>query len=174
MGNWVVYTDGSFDKNNPTEVHGACVIKNLANGNIIPVHVLSRDEELCSGWNIGGEVLAACAAISIIGLASKGQQTSLEIVYDCECAGKWCASILGTNQSGIFKITSKTRPSGQWCKDVMTKLRTSYPNLNVNWVWTKGHSTNEGNNLADKYANYDMQAAQRDGIKITELTKGDF
>lgn len=174
MGNWIIYTDGSFNSEVPTEVHGACILKNLDNNSIVRMHMLSHDADLCSGWNIGGEVLALCTAISVVGRASKGRPTSIEIVYDCDCAGKWCASIMGTSKSGVYKITKDTKPSGQWCKRVMLKLKQNYPNLQIKWTWVKGHGSNEGNKLADKYASYDMIDAKADGLTIAELSEGDF
>ena len=55
-----IYTDGSFNRSTPNEVHGGAymLIRNGETATVSKVHFINKDRILTSMNNVGGELLA--------------------------------------------------------------------------------------------------------------------
>lgn len=149
-----VFTDGSFNKANPNETHGGIVYWDLENDKPDTMfHITCTDARLCSGWNVGGEVIAGYLAVwgLVQQLMNEGRTADdypveIELVYDYEGVGNW--------MNGTWKNAKS--PSAKWYKEKMTALINSCPNLWIKWVWVRAHTgLCAGNTLADKVASCD-------------------
>lgn len=145
------FTDGSFG--NKGETHGGLVF--YKDG--VPMsalHVYTMLPEFADMRNVGGEIIAAWSAINSVVQLLKSRNVEecgleahiLYLVYDYEGVGKWLTGQWKTN-----KIATK------WFVQNVKELLSSVPTLTVNYIWVKGHSVTEGNNRADKVANYNME-----------------
>lgn len=162
MKTYTVYTDGSFGDNG--EVHGGIVYwKDGAPSS--KVHVHSKRPEFVSMRNVGGEVLAAWAAIMSVANAVKeeNESTGLEtyemnLIYDYKGLGCWLTHEWKTN-----KVAT------QWFVKSVERILSAVPNLKVNYIWVKGHADTSGNNHADLVASYDMRYCKMENIPICDL-----
>lgn len=161
MKSYTVYTDGSFGDTN--EVHGGIVYWG-EEGPASFVHIKATMPEFVSMRNVGGEILAAWAAI--MSIASKVKNANeiemeyyeLNLVYDYKGVGEWLTGGWKTN-----KVAT------QWFVRSVKEILSAVPNLKVNYVWVKGHTSTEGNHYADLVANYNMEYSKRNNIPICNL-----
>lgn len=162
MRKFVCYTDGSHGGDGLA--HGAVVFWGGSPDSSTCVHVTSTDDRLVSMWNVGGELLAAYAAVSAIaGRVQKQNEEKmdtyeLELIYDYEGVGKWSRGFWKAKKPGTIWYTKKI-------KEILEKT----PNLKLTFTWVKGHANTAGNVLADKVANYNMIYAKENGIAICDL-----
>lgn len=161
MKSYTVYTDGSFGDTN--EVHGGIVYWG-EDGPASFVHIKATKPEFVSMRNVGGEILAAWAAIMSIANKVKNANESemeyykLNLVYDYKGVGEWLTGGWKTN-----KVAT------QWFVKSVKEILSAVPNLKVNYVWVKGHASTEGNHYADLVANYNMEYSKRNNIPICNL-----
>lgn len=162
MQRFICFTDGSHGGDGKS--HGGVVFWNGSALSSDCVHVTSTDSKLVSMWNVGGELLAAYAAIAAI--ASRVQKQNeflmdtyeLELIYDYEGVGKWSRGLWRAKKPGTIWYMKKIR-------EILEKT----PNLKVTFRWVKGHSNTAGNILADKVANYNMIYCNENNIPICDL-----
>lgn len=159
MVKYVIYTDGSYNKDHPNEVHGG--ICNDSDDKSTWLHVVSYNKEFTSMWNVGGEILAAYIAIlSATNMVKESNEEKmdsyeLELVYDYEGVGHWL--------TGRWRAK---KPATQWFVREVKKLLDSTPNMKLKLTWTKGHSNNDGNNNADRVADWHMSFCRTNNIPI--------
>lgn len=157
---WVVYTDGSFG--NDSMCHGGVIFLNK--NEYMGVHVTCTKREFVEMRNVGGEILAAWAAInSIANMVKKLNEDQMDtyelhLVYDYKGVGEWLTGGWKTN-----KLATK------WFAQSVNAILKEVPNLKVNYVWVKGHEDTYGNILADKVAGYDMSYVTRNNITVYDL-----
>lgn len=153
------FTDGSFG--NAGETHGGFV---FYQGDKVAsaLHVYSKLPDMTSMRNVGGEIIAAWCAIKAV--VSKVQTENekesgleyhtLDLVYDYKGVGCWA--------TGEWKTNKKAT---QWFVRSIREMLSSTPNLKINYIWVKGHSSTDGNNMADKVADYNMTYCKQKGIQ---------
>ena len=159
-----LYTDGSYNKNKPDEVHGGIVYWDVENNKVEScAHVYSKDPRLCSGWNVGGEVLAAYVGVKAIiaellreGHCADSDPVIIELVYDYEGVGNWI--------TGVWK--NRNKASSIWYYNAMKPLLDSIRNVEVRFIWVKGHGAVVGNNIADEVAEYSMANCHKHNAEI--------
>lgn len=152
------YTDGSFGDSG--ETHGGLVFYK-DNEVSSSLHVFSRLPDMTSMRNVGGEIIAAwCAITSVVETVKRENEKGMEyhtldLVYDYKGVGCWA--------TGEWKTNKKAT---QWFVKSVREMLATVPNLKVNFIWVKGHGANEGNNLADKIADYNMTYCKQKGIAV--------
>ncbi len=163
-----IYVDGSFDTYdaNPMTgekwVHGGLVI--IEDTGTKYIHVTSTSSKLTSMRNVGGEVLAAWIALQYATFYFKdkdlplGESKELIITYDYEGVGKWAL--------GDWKAK---KPGALWYRNIVRELKLANPDIHITYEWVPGHSFDEGNNLADSVAGYDMSYVKLHNIPIMEF-----
>ena len=166
-----VYTDGSFGEDGLT--HGGIVFVKSDNSEVLSVsHVQTRVREFVSMRNVGGEVLAAWAAIFAVANSVKesnetnGLETyQLNLTYDYEGVGKWL--------NGQWKCK---KHATQWYRDSIKAILATVPNLTLNLIWVRGHMGNEYNEVADRVASYDKSTRypNTDICDMDELLRTDY
>lgn len=163
MDTYVCYTDGSFG--NAGETHGGVVYWNGSVESSNCIHVYTTHPDFTSMRNVGGEILAAYACVvSFIGKAQKLTEEvglnliKLKIVYDYEGVGKWV--------KGEWKAK---KPATQWYVKRIRDLLEATTNLQVEWIWVRGHVGHAGNELADKVADYNMSYAKSHNITVVDM-----
>lgn len=174
MKNFICFTDGSFLKASG-ETHGGIVFTDNEANPLNRMHLYTTLPALVSMNNVGGEVMAAAAAIqSVVNTIKKEQEDGgletyeLYIIYDYEGVGKWA-----TNQWAAKKTGTA------WYKKLVQDLIASVPNFKVHWIWTKGHQSytgnvsqdmiTKGNHLADWTAAYDMSYTKSNNIPCINM-----
>lgn len=154
MKYYTVFTDGSFG-GDESLVHGGVVYwDTIENKATSMIHVQSSVPVFVSMRNVGGEVLAAWAAIfSIANNIKRLNETEgletyrLDLVYDYKGVGEWL--------SGGWRAKN---PVTQWYKDSIKQLLSEVPNLDLKLIWVRGHVTDSvslasaGNHAADRVA----------------------
>lgn len=161
MQKFEVYTDGSFGDNG--EVHGGVVYK-FNDEEYECFHVMSKKPEFVSMRNVGGEVLAAWAAITSVANAVKVKNNNqmdtyvLELVFDYKGIGEWLTGGWKTNKRAT-----------QWFVSSVREILSEVPNLSVKYIWVKGHSNTKGNHIADAVAAYDMSYCKKNDITICDM-----
>lgn len=172
MKNYVCFTDGSF-LSGTGEVHGSVVFTDHEANVLTQMHLYTTLPAIVSMNNVGGEVMAAAAAIqSVINTIKKEQEDGgglesykLTLIYDYQGVGMWATG----------KWAAK-KPGSAWFKNTVKSLIESVPNFTVDWVWTKGHQSltgnyNQdiiitGNKHADRAAAYDMVYTKQNNIPV--------
>lgn len=135
-----IYTDGSYNKDFPGFTYGAFV------SNVASVSAKTSVEEATSMWNVGGELLAAIAAITFAkevahNLANSGESLYVNLYYDYEGVGKWA--------SGDWKAK---KPLTKAYRKFYLETVSSVQNMTISLNWVKGHSNVQGNIDADALA----------------------
>ena len=159
-----LYTDGSYYKERPNEVHGGLCNDDASMDSWI--HVYSNNKQLTSMWNVGGEIIAAYTAIvaTVNFVKEKNKEImdtyELELVYDYEGIGHW---LTGRWQA--------KKPATQWFVRESKRLLNEVPNLKLALTWVKGHTGKDdlisaGNSNADKVSAYDMRFCKEHSIPI--------
>lgn len=162
MKKFICFTDGSHGKDGMS--HGGIVFWAGSVQGSNCVHVTSTDNKLVSMWNVGGELLAAYAAIASIAERVRKQNEllmdtyELELIYDYEGVGKWSRGLWKANKPGTIWYMKKI-------KEILEKT----PNLKIKFTWVKGHADTAGNILADKVANYNMIYCNENKVPICDL-----
>lgn len=152
------FTDGSFG--GPGETHGGLVFYKDGTPTSM-LHVYTTLPEFTEMRNVGGEVIAAWSAIMSVVQLLKQRDTeehgleahTLDLIYDYEGVGKWLRGQWKTNKTAT-----------RWFVRNVKELLSSVPNLTINYIWVKGHDVTEGNNRADKIANYNMEYCKKNEI----------
>lgn len=150
-----IYTDGSYNKDKPDEVHGGIVYWDTVENKVTGcAHVSSKDKRLTSGWNVGGEVLAAYVGLKSIyatleeqGQCADSDPVIIELVYDYQGVGAWI--------TGVWK--NRNKPTSIWYYDKMMSLINSLKNVEVRFIWVKGHGDSVGNQVADMCASHTLR-----------------
>lgn len=161
---WVVYTDGSYCNAKPDEVHGGIVFWSGDPKTSECVHVWVSNENFTSMNNVGGEILAAWAAImSVVAKVQKLGEADLtihelELRYDYQGVGEWL--------KGGWKAK---KPATQWFVRSVRAMLEKVPNLKIKYTWMRGHEQEPGNELADSVAMYDMGYCKRVNVPIACL-----
>lgn len=143
-----VYTDGSYNKDMPEFTYGAFV------SDVASMSVKTSISEATDMWNVGGELLAAITALTFIQemakhFAENGETLEVNIYSDYEGVVKWA--------SGAWKTKKPlTKAYRKFYLDIANKN----PNLRLNLMWVKGHSTTVGNNQADELARKGLSGSQ--------------
>lgn len=163
MKYYEVYTDGSFLMGSDT-VHGGIVFVSPDTRKIAStVHVQTKVPAFTAMNNVGGEVLAAWAAIMSVVSAVKAANEecmdtyTLTLVYDLQGVGAWI--------TGKWK---RNKQATKWFHDSVHKMMSEVPNLQLNLIWVKGHQDTYFNEIADAVANYDL-SRRRAGAPICDL-----
>lgn len=168
MQTFTVYTDGSYMDGNDLhcgdETHGGVVFMGEGDSIGSRIHVYSKKPQFTSMWNVGGEIIAAYAAIQSIAARIKQQNEEymetyqLNLVYDYEGIGAWL--------TGRWKAK---KPATRWFVEIVRSILEQVPNLKVNYIWVRGHASSFGNNEADRVACYNMQYCESQDIPVCLL-----
>lgn len=162
MKQYVIYTDGSFSSDDGL-AHGGVVYSDYIGNVHNMIHVFSNHPDFCSMRNVGGEILAAWAAIYSITESVKAngwqdESINIKIVYDYEGVGKWLR--------GEWQCKKNAT---RWYKDAVWKCLKSLPTCTLTYQWVHGHDGEELNELADRVASYDTLWCERNGVEIIDL-----
>lgn len=135
-----IYTDGSYNKEYPDTTYGAFV------SDAASLSVKTTVPEATAMWNVGGELLAAIAAITFVkevakNLAVNSEELQVNLYYDYEGIGKWA--------NGSWKAK---KPLTKAYRMFYLETVSNTPNMKLNLIWVKGHSITQGNNDADELA----------------------
>lgn len=158
-----IYTDGSYNKEDG-RAHGGVVIMDDDGSIKSKMHVISTLGCLTSMNNVGGEIIAAYAAIKSIYLNHQkgtynGETVHVCVRHDYEGISKW---VLGDWKA--------KKQATIWYANIIRNM-TSDPKFRVRFEWVKGHSTDVGNKEADAVADYEMPGFEVRGIQVVNLDK---
>ncbi len=128
----IIYTDGSYDNHT-----GRCSFAYVyADSNEVIEYSGYGTSETYTSWNIVGEVIATLKAI---GYALNHKKKKIKIIYDCDQ--------IGNIGNGIWKPHKPiTALYDLYCKTIKRY------GVQLEFVWTRGHSGDTGNELADYLA----------------------
>ena len=158
-----IYTDGSYNKEDG-RAHGGIVIMDDDGSVKSKMHVISTLNCLTSMNNVGGEIMAAYAAIKSIYLNYKkgtygDQGVEVCVLHDYEGVGKWVR--------GEWKAKKQATI---WYANIIRNMM-SDPKFKVRFEWVKGHDVSAGNREADAVADYEMPGFEVRGIQVVNLDK---
>lgn len=152
------YVDGSFG--DERIVHGGLYY--ITDGHADMLHVTSSNPQLVEMRNVGGEVLAAFAAIlfSSTMIKASNKPGNLKVVYDYKGVGCW---INGEWQA--------KKPATQWFKNAVGLILREVPLMTLKMEHVKGHSGDKGNELADAIADYTMNYCRMSNVDVIDMDK---
>lgn len=158
-----IYTDGSYNKDDG-RAHGGIVIMNPDGTVKSCMHVISTLPCLTSMNNVGGEVVAAYAAVKSIFLNLKqggygDENVTVCVCHDYEGISKWVRGEWRAKKTATI-----------WYTNIMRKMM-SDPKFHIDFEWVKGHTNDFGNTEADAVANYEMPGFEVRGIQVVNLDK---
>lgn len=161
-----IYTDGSFNRSTPNEVHGGAymLIRNGETVTVSKVHFINKDRILTSMNNVGGELLAVVGILrTLIAVAEdsgnpdlfKGK--TLNIFHDYSGVADWITGTWAAKNSGTI-----------WYVNQVSLLKSKL-GVDLEFHKVKGHSGCEGNTMADMIASYDLNYCRSNGVMIYNI-----
>lgn len=161
-----IYTDGSFNRSTPNEVHGGAymLIKNEEKMTSSKIHFINKDRILTSMNNVGGELLAVVGILRILiaiaedsGNPNLFKDKTLNIYYDYNGVADWITGAWTAKNSGTT-----------WYVNQVNLLKRKL-GVDVEFHKVKGHSGCEGNTMADMIASYDLNYCRSNGVMIYNI-----
>lgn len=161
-----IYTDGSFNRSKPNEVHGGAymLIKNGEKTTSSKIHFISKDRILTSMNNVGGELLAVVGILRILiavaedsGNPNLFKDKTLNIYYDYNGVADWITGAWTAKNSGTT-----------WYVNQVNLLKSKL-GVGLEFHKVKGHSGCEGNTMADMVASYDLNYCKSNGVVIYNI-----
>lgn len=159
-----IYTDGSYCDEDGM-AHGGIVM--MGNGDEIlgRLHIISTIPSLSSMRNVGGEIIAAWAAIKSIDISAqngkyRNEPVDVIIYHDYEGVSKWV--------EGYWRA-KKTATA--WYAQSVKRILQSGRIHSLKFSWVRGHGDNFGNKEADAVANYEMRNFGVLGVQVLNLDK---
>ena len=134
VGKNCAYIDGSYNPRTETYGCGGFLVDHFGKKHIIQAN--GNDSKMCKMRNVAGEILGAKEAVRI---AQKLKMKNLTIYYDYKGIESWITGRWKTNKKETKEYV-----------DYMLKAMNA--GLNIYFKHIKGHSGNEGNEIADQLA----------------------
>ena len=150
-----IYTDGSFNRSTPNEVHGGAymLIRNGETATVSKVHFINKDRILTSMNNVGGELLAVVGILrTLIAVAEDSG-----IFNDYSGVADWITGTWAAKNNGTI-----------WYVNQVSLLKSKL-GVDLEFYKVKGHSGCEGNTMADMIASYDLNYCRSNGVMIYNI-----
>lgn len=161
-----IYTDGSFSRSMPNEVHGGAymLIRNEETTTSSKIHFINKDRILTSMNNVGGELLAIVGILMVLiavaedsGNPDMFKGKTLNIYYDYNGVADWITGAWAAKNNGTM-----------WYVNQVGLLKSKL-GVDVEFHKVKGHSCCEGNTMADMIASYDLNYCRSNGVMIYNI-----
>lgn len=140
-GRVIAFTDGSYSSNSPKSGYG-CYIKS-PKGDVIEISNVVHTKRFKESNNITPEVMAVLESIN---WAISNEFETITIFYDLELIGKWA--------------TDEFKANADIGKFFLKELKKFEDIISIDYVWVKGHSGVEYNEIADRLARQALSSAK--------------
>ena len=131
--NAIAYVDGCFNKD--TKVYGSGVVLRIDGQDKQELSIDGNDPEIAKSWQIGGELIAAIAAINIC-IANKVE--NLDLYYD---------------YTGIYEWVKPVKPwkaKNNLTRDYQSTVNKAKKTINIRFHKVAAHTGVEDNERADR------------------------
>lgn len=157
-----IYTDGSYGDSDG-RAHGGIVMIGEWNNILGRIHIISTIPCITGMRNVGGEIIAAWAAIKSVSLAAQAgrygdKPVDIILYHDYEGVSKWV--------EGYWKA-KKTATA--WYVSAMKRLLQCDKIRSLRFEWVRGHAGDFGNKEADAVASYEMNGFEVLGVQVLNV-----
>ena len=140
------YVDGSYDKERGVYGSGIVFLDEKETKVLREIYFGGNDPLWASAWNVAGELQAVLHAAGVA--ANTEDVTKLIVYHDYEGSAKFATGEWG-------KDPRKLKPVSRAYQTVIRQLMEK---ITIEFIWTKGHSGNKWNDLADFLAKRGVQS----------------